>query len=204
MPLEKTLRRLELSYNGLESDQKELFLDVACLLKGETKDYAIRVLESCGFNAQIGLSVLEQKSLINISNDGRLGFHDHIEEMGRNIVRRLHLNEPRRHSRLWIKEEIEDILVNESGTKATRSIKLMLTDVDPGIIMKGLRKMKELKFLYVDNGYGKWEVDEVSPYLPDALRHLRWNRYPFHSLPKTFRANKLVNLEMGKSNISQL
>ncbi|XP_076932717.1 TMV resistance protein N-like [Bidens hawaiensis] len=204
IPLEKTLKILELSYNGLESDQKEIFLDAACLLKGETKDYAIRILESCGFNAQIGLSVLEQKSLLTIYDDNRLGFHDHIQEMGRNVVRRLHLNEPRRHSRLWIKEEIEDILVNEQGTEATRGIKLIFTDLDPRIIMKGLRKMKELIFLYVDNGYGKWEVDEVGPYLPEALRHHRWNRYPFNSLPKTFRANKLVKLEMGQSNISQL
>ncbi|KAF5788959.1 putative P-loop containing nucleoside triphosphate hydrolase [Helianthus annuus] len=63
IPLDKTLKRLELSYNGLENDQKEIFLDVICILKGEEKDISIRILESCGFNAQIGLRVLEQKSL---------------------------------------------------------------------------------------------------------------------------------------------
>ncbi|KAI3827273.1 hypothetical protein L1987_01345 [Smallanthus sonchifolius] len=73
IPLEKTLKRLELSYNGLENDQKEIFLDVVCILKGERKDKAIGLLESCGFNAQIGLRVLEQKSLITISDtDGLL------------------------------------------------------------------------------------------------------------------------------------
>ncbi|XP_076894599.1 TMV resistance protein N-like [Bidens hawaiensis] len=66
IPLDKTLRRLELSYSGLENDQKEIFLDIVCILKGETKNNAIRMLKSCGFNAQIGLSVLEQKSLITI------------------------------------------------------------------------------------------------------------------------------------------
>lgn len=39
--------------------------------------------------------------------------HDHIEEMGKNIVRRLHPDEPNRHSRLWIDEEIKDILAND-------------------------------------------------------------------------------------------
>ena len=113
IPLKETLEKLEISYTGLEDDYKEIFLDVACHLKGAHKKYAFRMLESCGFHARNGLRVLEQKSLITISQDGRLGMHDHIEEMGMNIVRRLNPDEPRKHSRLWIREEIEDILAND-------------------------------------------------------------------------------------------
>ncbi|KAI3827241.1 hypothetical protein L1987_01313 [Smallanthus sonchifolius] len=205
IPEDQTLKRLELSYNGLENDHKEIFLDVACILRGETKDYAVRILESCGFNAQIGLSVLEQKSLITISHTHHLHLHDLIAEMGWNIVRRLHPDEPSKHNRLWIKEEIEDILVNELGTEATRCLKLNNTYLEPIIIMKGLRKMKELRYLYVGIVLSEiWKSDEVSQYLPDALRSLYWPRYPFCCLPVTFRANKLVNLEIGWSSISQL
>ncbi|KAJ0886202.1 putative TIR domain, P-loop containing nucleoside triphosphate hydrolase [Helianthus annuus] len=204
IPLQETLEILELSYNGLENDQKEIFLDVVCILKGEMKDEAIRILESCGFRAHIGLSVLEQKSLITVSSTDGLRFHDHIEEMGWNIVRRLHPHEPSRHNRLWIKEEIEDILVNELGTEATRSIKLKNTDLNVAIIVKGLKKMKELRFLSLSPRYGKWNVDGDSQYLPDALQSLNWRGYPFRSLPKMFRANKLVNLEMVASNIFEL
>ncbi|PWA81597.1 NB-ARC domains-containing protein [Artemisia annua] len=39
--------------------------------------------------------------------------HDHIEEMGKNIVHQSHPDEPNKHSRLWIKEEIEEILAND-------------------------------------------------------------------------------------------
>ncbi|GKG34443.1 Toll/interleukin-1 receptor domain-containing protein, partial [Tanacetum coccineum] len=98
----------------LEEDYKEIFLDVACILKGWRKDDAVRALESCGFRAQIGLRVLELKSLITYDEDGELDMHDHIEEMGMNIVRRLNPNEPKRHSRLWIDEEIVDVLANDS------------------------------------------------------------------------------------------
>ncbi|KAJ0751859.1 putative TIR domain, P-loop containing nucleoside triphosphate hydrolase [Helianthus annuus] len=204
IPLEKTLKRLELSFKGLENDEKEIFLDVVCLLKGEMKHDSIRILESCGFNAHIGLRVLEQKSLITISDDEELCFHDHIEEMGWNIVRGLHPLEPSKHTRLWIKDEIEDILVNEFGTEVTRSIKLKYTSLQPTTIMRGLRKMRELRFLSVCKGDIVWAVDEVSQYLPDALQSLYWPRYPFRSLPQTFQANKLVNLEMVRSNISEL
>lgn len=86
--------------------------------------------------------------------------------------------------------------------------------------MKGLRKMKELRYLYVAqqslysnrakrnpnclNDFGVLCCNKVSPYFPDALQYLHWNNYPFGSLPKTFQANNLVSLEMINSKIVQL
>ncbi|KAD6453976.1 hypothetical protein E3N88_08682 [Mikania micrantha] len=211
IPLKQTLEMLELSYIGLEEDHKEIFLDVACILRRELKDEAIKILECCGFHAQIGLKFLEQKCLITVSKNDRLCLHDHIEEMGRNIVRRLHPTQPNKHSRLWIQKEIEDILVNELGTEATKCIKLQHTDLHPTTIMKGLIKMKELRFLYMSNRQvqddilrTEWKFDEASQYLPNSLRFLRWHYYPFWCLPKSFEANNLVNLEMCFSNITQL
>nr|GEX61665.1 Toll/interleukin-1 receptor (TIR) domain-containing protein [Tanacetum cinerariifolium] len=98
-----------------EEDYEEIFLDIAYILKGWKKEKAIKALESCGFHARNGLRVLEQKSLITISKLGYLDMHDHIEEMGKNIVRRLHPDDPNKYSRLWIDEEIEDILANNLG-----------------------------------------------------------------------------------------
>nr|GEX83395.1 Toll/interleukin-1 receptor (TIR) domain-containing protein [Tanacetum cinerariifolium] len=113
-----TIEKLELSYMSLEDDYKEIFLDIACILKGRTKEDAIKILESCGFYARNGLKVLEQRSLITIIYSKPvctlvLGMHDHIEEMGKNIVRREHPDEPNKHSHLWIAKEIEDILSND-------------------------------------------------------------------------------------------
>ncbi|KAM0030833.1 putative TIR domain, P-loop containing nucleoside triphosphate hydrolase [Helianthus debilis subsp. tardiflorus] len=204
IPVKETLEKLELSYDVLDDDQKEIFLDVACILKGKKMKGAIRILESCGFNAELGLRVLEQKSLLTISDAGRLLLHDYIEEMGKNIVRQLHPDEPYKHSRLWIKEEIEEILVNDLGTEAIRSIQLQNTDLHPATIMEGLRNMKGLRFLYVDEGYKDLKIDEVGHYLPNTLQSLHWPRYPFWCLPKTFQANKLVDLAIARSNLSQL
>ncbi|CAI9282564.1 unnamed protein product [Lactuca saligna] len=149
IPLAETLKKLELSYIGLEEDYKEIFLDVACIMKGWRKDKAVKVLESCGFHARNGLRVLQQKSLITINGNSNyewVDMHDHIVEMGRNIVRRLHPNKPHKHSRLWINEEIEDILANELGTKATRCIRSTMT-FNLDIAIKGLGKMKKLRSL---------------------------------------------------------
>ncbi|GKB18191.1 Toll/interleukin-1 receptor domain-containing protein, partial [Tanacetum coccineum] len=210
IPLNETMKVLELSYIGLEEDYKEIFLDVACILNGWKKDDAIRALESCGFHARIGLRVLELKSLITYDEDGELDMHDHIEEMGMNIVRRLNPNEPKRHSRLWIDEEVVDILANNMGTQATKCIKMIAEESNFKILMKGLVNMKELRFLRVyatlvsEDLVSNRSFDEVDLYLPNALRFLRWDYYPFSSLPNTFQAENLVGLEMGFSRIAQL
>ncbi|GKA92570.1 disease resistance TIR-NBS-LRR class family protein, partial [Tanacetum coccineum] len=163
IPSKETLEKLELSYMSLEDDYKEIFLDIACLLKGKTKEDAIKILECCGFHARNGFKVLEQRSLITISTYGCFDMHDHIkemgknivhhvhiEEMGKNIVHREHRDEPNKHSRLWISEEIKNILTNDLGTEETRRLKLNKSRVNAIIVMKGLGKMKKLRYLEVD------------------------------------------------------
>ncbi|KAK1430918.1 hypothetical protein QVD17_14036 [Tagetes erecta] len=135
-------------------------------------------------------------------------------------------NDPSTHSRLWIGEEIEDILVEEKGTEETRCIKVRLAN--PTTIMKGLRNMKKLRFLYVTcsndlncDGYDSDTVyynrhcrdyfyhdnDDISEdlqYLPHGLQYLCWTGYPYTCLSKYLQANNLVGLEMYCSNITQL
>ncbi|KAJ9552412.1 hypothetical protein OSB04_016457 [Centaurea solstitialis] len=206
-PLKETLDILEISFNGLEEHYREIFLDVACILKGWRKDEAIRVLESCGLRARIGLRVLEQRSLITISVHGYLGMHDHIEEMGWNIVRRSHPDEPNKHSRLWIDKEIQDALAHDLGkNEAAKCIKLQMKGLDPEYVLKGLGYLKKLRFLHVSSPsfHSDWKFDEVGQYLPNSLRYMSWEHYPFLSFPKTFQANNLVTLQMHHSRIVQL
>ncbi|XP_023753525.2 disease resistance protein RPV1 [Lactuca sativa] len=198
--------------NELEWDYKEIFLDIACIMKGWRKDNAIKAFESCGLHARNGLRVLEQRSLITISNYNSkgykcIGMHDHIQEMGRNIVRRSHLDKPHKHSRLWIADEIEEILANDLVTKATRCILVHAEKLNPHIVLKGLGKMKKLRLLAVDIGYRSRtsEFNNIdNPDFPNALQYLRVDYYPFWSLPKAFQANNLVSLEMANSQIVQL
>ncbi|KAJ0794926.1 putative TIR domain, P-loop containing nucleoside triphosphate hydrolase [Helianthus annuus] len=207
IPLKETLDKLELSYESLEDDYKEIFLDAACILKGWEKNKVISMLESCGFQARIGLRVLEQRSLVTFHDYGngpRLSMHDHIEEMGKNIVRRLHPDEPNKHSRLWIQGEIENVLDTDLGSESTKCIRLELT---PNIVLESLGNMKNLRCLIVDDPNDCDDVvkiDEVSQYFPNALRYLTWHGYPHWCLPKTFQANNLVELHMSDSRIEQL
>ncbi|XP_022028608.2 TMV resistance protein N [Helianthus annuus] len=214
IPMKETQDILELSYQSLDHDYKEIFLDVACILKGREKEEAIRALESCGFHARIGLRVLEQKSLITFKSKPLgldmygefLSMHDHIEEMGKNIVRRLHPNEPHRHSRLWIKEEIEDILVNNKGTKAIKCIKLLSFNLSGA--KKGFQKMRGLRFLEMkhqcDFGCDCKDIGEDSIcLLPNGLRYLSLCNCRFNCFPKNFQPNNLVGLKLKSTGFGQ-
>nr|GEU83285.1 TMV resistance protein N-like [Tanacetum cinerariifolium] len=203
IPLKATLEKLELSYMGLEQDCKEIFLDVACILKGEQQDKAIQVLESCGFHARNGLMVLKQKSLITISKYGNLDMHDHIEEMARNIVRRLHPDDGNRHSRLWIGNEIEDILENDQVNESIQCIKLSPQRLSLKTVMSGFKNIKKLRVLYMCSR-GSWNDSEVSQHFPNALQYLSWRAYPFSSLHETFQPENLVGLDMSFSSIVEL
>uniref|UniRef100_UPI001CB8B796 disease resistance protein RPV1-like n=1 Tax=Erigeron canadensis TaxID=72917 RepID=UPI001CB8B796 len=215
IPLEETVKKLEISYESLEDEHKKIFLDVACFLKNWKTEDAIRMLDGCGF---------QRKSLITITVVHKTEFdydlpyesqryeqicmHDHIEEMGKNIVRRSHPDDPCRHSRLWVQDEIKHVLARDIGTEETRCIRM---EVTPDIDLTGLLNMKNLRCLIVNyatvgSSYSDYVRDnhKVCKYLPNAIRYLCWRRYPHRRLPKISGANNLVTLEISDSKIEQL
>ncbi|KAL4586009.1 hypothetical protein LXL04_010639 [Taraxacum kok-saghyz] len=209
IPSRETLKVLEISYNNLEDDHKEMFLDVACFLKGSLAYQAIRILDCCGFHATYGLRILKQKSLITISNN-KLRMHDRIVELGKNIVRGLQPHEPNKHSRLWIYKEIEELFSDDVGTKASACTGMMfeLKEPSPDIIIKNLGNLNKLRFLllikYKDDCFPGRKFDQAKQYFPNSLQYLLCPCFPFQSLPQTFRANNLVGLELPYSKIVQL
>jgi len=86
LPDDEIFSVLKLSYDGLGSEQKEIFLDIACFYRGYYENFAVQTLDCCGFSTLIGMEVLKDRCLISISN-GRIWMHDLIQEMGHEIVR---------------------------------------------------------------------------------------------------------------------
>ncbi|KAF8033917.1 hypothetical protein BT93_C0255 [Corymbia citriodora subsp. variegata] len=118
---------LNLSYDGLEDYQKEIFLDIAYFFKGKYIEYIEKVLDSCGFNVTIGVQVLVEKSLI-IEEYGKLQMHDLIQLMGMDIVKQECRDDPARRSRLWLFDDVRDVLSGD-----------MVRFVDPIYLPNGLR-----------------------------------------------------------------
>ncbi|PWA56092.1 disease resistance protein (TIR-NBS-LRR class) family [Artemisia annua] len=193
IPDTKIFGSLKLSYDDLTDLEQKIFLDIACFYKGREVQYVTRVLDSFGFHANIGVSTLIQKSLITVSNE-RLGMHDLIQEMGWRIVGKSFPN-----SRLWQHEEIHNFIKRNRELNVVEAIRVPQPDPGNGLSADVFERMKNLRLLDI---CGEFTSGEPT-LLPDELRWLRWDHYPFTSL---LVANmlKLVGLEMKFGKLEHL
>ncbi|KAJ9564031.1 hypothetical protein OSB04_009191 [Centaurea solstitialis] len=204
-PEKGTLEELECRYISLPVDiYKEIFLHVACLLKGFQKEDVIRILGTCYSHVKRALSVIEIADLISIDDHQYVVMHPHIEAMGKNIVCRDHPDKPNQRFLLWIRGEIEYVLANDLGTEATKAIAVGGVKLTSEIVTKGFESMKGLELLHIVSEIDDEKIGQISLNFPNGLRFLSWEGYPHGYLPKTFNADNLVALEMPYSRIIQL
>ncbi|XP_015168432.1 TMV resistance protein N-like isoform X1 [Solanum tuberosum] len=122
---EKIVKQLSLSLDGMNHEEKNIFLDIACFFRGRKKDDVITILNSFGFRSEIGTDVLIQKSLIYIS-EGMVEMHDLIEQMGQQVARNVDQDKPWNHSRLWHEQDIKTVF---SANQRTESIKGIMAPI---------------------------------------------------------------------------
>ncbi|MFS8031227.1 putative P-loop containing nucleoside triphosphate hydrolase, leucine-rich repeat domain superfamily [Helianthus anomalus] len=195
--IQETLKK---SYDSLDAAEKEVFLDIACFFIDKKKDYAVNVLNSCGFPVEKLLQSLEQKSLLSISK-GEIKMHKLIVQMGRDSA--MHSDEPGKRSRLWHAEEVYDILIDNMGTEEIDAIVVDdMPDYDAVDMTQAFKGMKKLRLLQI-HSHNKIIFQEGSSYLPRSLRWLTWENYPLPSLPTSLQGSELVGLELHGSNISE-
>jgi len=104
---------LQLSFDGLNEAEKEIFLHIACFFNMRWERYVRNVLNCCGFHADIGLSVLTDKSLISINESQMIDMHGLLAELGRKIVQENSNKEQKRWSRLWCKKQADNIMLEK-------------------------------------------------------------------------------------------
>ncbi|KAJ4723837.1 putative disease resistance protein (TIR-NBS-LRR class) [Melia azedarach] len=194
---------LRISFDSLDDAEKNIFLDIACFLKGENKDYAIKFLDACGFYPEIGIDVLVEKCLITIS-DNIITMHDLLQEMGREIVRQESIDDPAKRSRLWHHEDIYKVLTYNRGTKAIQGISFDMSQIEEINLNPCIfQKMPKLRFL---NFYGenKCKFSHLRNSEFFELRYLQWQGYPLKSLPSRMHPENLVSLELYDSKVEKL
>ncbi|KAK9811260.1 hypothetical protein WJX72_000747 [[Myrmecia] bisecta] len=82
---DKVFRRLRISYDGLDWEEQQMFLDVACLLLGRSAATAKRIWAGSKWPSETGLAGLTGRSLVTVDKDGNLAMHDQLRDMGRAI-----------------------------------------------------------------------------------------------------------------------
>ncbi|XP_024192588.2 disease resistance protein RPV1-like [Rosa chinensis] len=213
-PNQEIQRTLQRSYEALEHPMKEIFLHIACFFKGYKQSYVIEVLQSCDLNPMYALKVLIERALIKIEKDDEIWMHDLIEDMGKEIVRQESPDETGQHSRLWLYEDVRDILEENTGTDKIKAIVLRSFDMlrsfdvlrknnDTRIRLNrgSFRNLKNLQIFIVNR---EMLCGEGVDYLPNQLRVLEWEDCSLLSLPTNFNMRKLSKLHMGGPCTTQL
>ncbi|KAL1195093.1 Disease resistance protein RPP2A [Cardamine amara subsp. amara] len=194
------------SFDGLDDNEKNTFLDLACFFRGENKDHVVNILDGCDLFTDLGIYGLIDESLISLV-DNRIEMPNIFQDTGRFIVCQEY-EEAGKRSRLWDSNDIVDVLTNNSGTEAIEGIFLnasgLTFELSP-IVFERMYRLRLLKLHYptFKNHY-KICLPQGLYSLPDELRLLHWERYPLESLPRNFNPKNLVELNMPYSNMTKL
>ncbi|KAG2665068.1 hypothetical protein I3760_16G112500 [Carya illinoinensis] len=101
---------LKISYDGLDDNEKNIFLDIACFFRMNPIEYVKKILQSYRLSSSIGIARLKDKCLININSYQYVEMHDLLQEMGTEIVRQESPIEAGERSRLWFHEDVRQVL----------------------------------------------------------------------------------------------
>ncbi|TKY58563.1 TMV resistance protein N [Spatholobus suberectus] len=192
---------LKISYDGLDEEEKCIFLDIACLFvqMGMKRDDAIDVLRGCGYRSEIAITVLVQKCLIKFTDqDNILGMHDQIRDMGRQIVIDESLVDPGMRSRLWDRAENHGCFEGTQGY-IKQSLKKYLqpqAEKNKEVILhtKSFEPMINLRQLQINN------LKLEGNFLPAELKWLQWQGCPLERLPLRTWPRELAVLDLKNSN----
>lgn len=196
---------LKISFDSLEEEEKDIFLDIACFFNGDKLEYVEDILLArYGVSVRFSICVLIEKSLIYIDK-GLLTLHNLVEDMGKEIVRQESPSEPGKRSRLWFFEDVVHILEENLGSAAIEILFLdfpihaMSSNGSEGGEVdwdgEALKNMRNLKTLVIRNG----SFNQGPTHLPNSLRVLEWWGYPSPSLPNDFHPKKLAMLKLPES-----
>ncbi|KAM5552791.1 hypothetical protein ABKV19_025150 [Rosa sericea] len=201
---------LKLSYDALEKDLQELFLDIACFFKGRHATHVKSILEACydRKTMMIGIAQFQEKALIRIDKTwmgDTIWMHDLIEEMGKDIVFQESPDEPEERSRVWSAEDVNDVLTNNKGTNKVISIQAPWGLSSISLNAKSFSEMKKLRYISMSKMKNYESIFGDIDYHFDQLRWLDWRACPLQCFPSNFQANKLVNLDIsGSRKITRL
>ncbi|KEH19188.1 putative TIR domain, winged helix-turn-helix DNA-binding domain-containing protein [Medicago truncatula] len=196
---------LRISFDSLEEEEKDIFLDIACFFNGDKLEYVEDILLArYGVSVRYSIRVLIEKSLIYIDK-GLVTLHNLVEDMGKEIVRQESPKEPGERSRLWFVNDVVQVLEDNSGSAAIEILFLdfpihaMNSNGSKGGEVnwdgEALKNMRNLKTLVIRNG----SFNQGPTHLPNSLRVLEWWGYPSPSLPNDFHPKKLAMLKLPES-----
>ncbi|OWM87304.1 hypothetical protein CDL15_Pgr022411 [Punica granatum] len=202
IPARKVQDRLKISYDALDWEAKQVFLDIACFFSNKEKTKAIYMWQSCGFEPYLAVKELVDASLIKLADDNKFSMHDQLRDLGRKIVRDERLKDPGKPcSRIWMHEDALKVLREEEGKENVEMLSLSDNELSKDCILmkQELKSFKNLRFLSLCGSNFSGDLEHALP----KLVWLSW-----HSCPEVFQGTNLylknlIVLDLSRSLISE-
>ncbi|XP_057867121.2 disease resistance protein TAO1 isoform X2 [Cryptomeria japonica] len=209
--------RLKISYDALDYEEKEAFLDAACFCIGQKKTSVIAAWDGSIGSGMCSWESLMNKCLVELEDDECIRMHDHLRDLGKEIANH--------HSpyRVWSSQQIINVHNDVQGI-AIRAIMVTrdgsTSEVDQfpqcsegGELIvntsRGFRSLAPsslgLKFLLVSGNYYNQVIGDLSR----ELVWLRWSSIEernLHSLNsmKNLRVLELYQKRLGENHLEEL
>ncbi|KAF7847296.1 LOW QUALITY PROTEIN: hypothetical protein BT93_L3111 [Corymbia citriodora subsp. variegata] len=194
---EDVKKKLMISYEALDPNQQQIYLDIACFFINQEKTTAIKYWDAVfGYPTEIEVKILTRMSLIKIIDYDKLWMHDQLRDLGRDIVRPESCNIRLRGSRLWLPKDAFHL-----GTENIVALNLGTPEPDATyrFTHTEFARLVNLRFLQLDHGNFQGDFkDHFS-----KLRWLSWSNCPSEFLATNFGLENLAVLELSGNNITK-
>ncbi|XP_054781596.1 disease resistance protein RUN1-like isoform X2 [Prosopis cineraria] len=202
IPNDQIHKKLKISYDGLSDDmEKDIFLDICCFFIGKDRNYCAQILNGCGLHAEIGITRLMERSLVKVDTNNKLDMHGLLRDMGREIVREKSPDKPEKRTRLWMHNDVIDVLRNHVGTIAIKGLALNLSRTNTlSFDATAFMMMKRLKLLQLGhvNFEGNYEC------LSKELRWLCWHGCSLSYMPENFYQENAVVIDLKYNHLIEV
>eukprot|EP00253_Pinus_taeda_P005227 PITA_05227 len=198
-------KRFELSYNKLNFQEKQIFLDIACYFIGTDKETAIGIWNSSGWRGRKGFQTLQNKCLVELDSFNRIRMHDHVRDL------RIEFAESSAPRRLWrrTKNVVGNLLDSEIRSVPVRGIRMVHGEHDEdnvfGFFATDIadleRIFRNLKILDTENDLLECILRKVE--LTNLL-WLTWRECPHSTLPSWVGVKNLKYLDVSDSKLNTL
>ncbi|CAI0418285.1 unnamed protein product [Linum tenue] len=158
--LKGVAERLKISYDVLEAETQQIFLDIACFCIGMEKEIAIYMWSDLKYLSLLSrINSLIQRSMIKIGYDNKFQMHDQMRDMGREIVREENIEQPWKRSRIWDPEEALDLLQNKREAEKLKVLDLSGIYLDDDVKFLEFPESGSLEMLNLSGCHTDKEVD---------------------------------------------
>ncbi|CAN1228913.1 Disease resistance protein L6 [Linum grandiflorum] len=189
IPHHEVQKKLMTSYVDLTHEEQQIFLDIASVFVGVSKEFPSYMWSDCDFYPEIGIDALILKSLIKVDDENKFWMHDSVRDLGRAIIREENRQHPLKCSRIWSDEDALQMLTNEEGTDRLEVLRVNLINAAAFVLTdRHFEKLSGLRYLEVSHGRFTGNFERVLP-------NLRWLALNTCSLmPVDVNMKKLVVL----------